>query len=691
MIMEKELLLEIGTEEIPSSFLKPTQAKMEELMSAMLERERIGWEKIETYSTPRRLTLLVRNASERQKDRINKVMGPPVRIAFDESGSPTKAAIAFARKNLACVEDLRVEATEKGDYLALASREIGRETQVVLKELLPNFIKQVTFPKTMRWGDKDLRFARPIHWILALWDGQVVSFEVDGVGSANISRGHRFMAPGEFPVKDFQDYLINTEAYNVIVDPMRRKEMIKRQLTEEAARAGGRFYQDEELLDTVTHLVEYPFSICGSFEPFFLELPKEVLVMVMREHQRFFPVEDPSGKLLPRFIAVSNTRPRSAEIVRIGNERVLRARLADAKFFFDEDRKKPLSHYVENLKNVVFITGLGTFYDKVLRIRTLAEFLMDRLDPDKKGIVNQAAFLCKADLVSQMVYEFPALQGVMGREYASLAGEPYEVSRAIYEHYLPRFSGDGLPQTLVGCVLALADRIDTIMGCFGIGLTPTGSEDPYALRRQTLGIIQIILGNSLRISLKAIINRAIQELREKIQRKPEEVGQTANSFFRSRLQNLLLSQGYPHDFIETVLSVDLEDLVLLKKKLDALTKFREREDFKALMTGFKRVINILGEKKAGTLDIYLLKEDAEKNLYETYYGLIDKIKVSIDEEDFLEALMEMAKLKPAIDRFFNEVMVMVEDEKIRGNRLALLSQVAGVFAPIGDFSKVKID
>lgn len=689
--MERDLLIEIGTEEIPSSFLEPAQTRMRELMLAMLERERISCDKIETYGTPRRLALLVRNISERQKNRINRQIGPPRHIAFDKSGSATKAAIAFAQKNRARLEDLTIETTEKGDYLALVSQECGGESKAVLQETLPIFIKQIPFPKTMRWADKDIRFARPIHWILALFGEEVIPFEVDGIKSANMSKGHRFMSAGEFPVKDFHDYMVKTDDHKVIVDQVRRKELIKQQLKALAESIGGRVYQDEELLDIVTNLIEYPFSICGSFEPIFLELPKAVLVMVMREHQRFFPVEGESGELLPNFMAVSNTRPRNAETVRIGNERVLRARLADAKFFFDEDQKKSLNKSVENLKNVVFITELGTFYEKVSRIRSLAEYLIGRLNPDKKAAVQRAAFLCKADLVSQMVYEFPKLQGIMGREYASRTGELPEVSRAIYEHYLPRFSGDDLPECLEGSVIAIADRIDTITGCFGIGLMPTGSEDPYALRRQALGIIQIILGKSLRIPLQEIMDRAINELKDKINRKPAEVLEDVRLFFRARVQNLFLSQGYPYDLIEAVLTGELEDLVITKKKLEALVKFRERTDFKTLMVGFKRVINILRNHEAAPLDPGLLKEDAEKNLYSSYVQVREHAARSTAQEDFLEALQAMSKLKPAIDRLFDEVMVMVEDDKIRGNRLALLWLITAIFSSIGDFSKVQID
>ncbi|MFA4910815.1 MAG: glycine--tRNA ligase subunit beta [Desulfobacteria bacterium] len=687
--MSKELLLEIGTEEIPSGFVPKALKDMKELIEKELKNLRIGFGEIKTLGTPRRLVLYIDHMSDKQEDTYAEIIGPSKKVAFDENGNPTKAAIGFARAQGVNPSDLQQVSTLKGEYLAVRKKEMGNDTKGVLSSILPRFITSIPFPKSMRWGDSSIRFVRPIHWILCIFNGEIVPFKMDNIESGNQSFGHRFMSPGPFKVQDFNHYIQHLRDAYVIIDPIERKEKIKETISQSAAAVSGKVLEDDDLLDNVTYLVEYPTAIVGRFEQGFLNLPSEVLISSMREHQKYFSIVDDADSLIPCFIAVNNTLAKDPEIVVRGNERVLKARLSDARFFFKEDQKIHFSERVHHLKEVVFQSELGTFYEKVMRFQKMAEYLALEIMPELKETTKKAALLCKADLTSGMVGEFPKLQGVMGREYALLSGEAVEVATAIYEHYLPRFAGDILPSTHAGAFVSIADKLDTVVGCFGVGLVPTGTSDPYALRRQALGIINIILNKKYPISLKKLIERNIEYLNGKISRDPVMVKEGVLEFFRLRLQYQLTSQGYPYDTIDAVLSLYFDDLADSFERIKALQELKNQPDFKPLAIAFKRASNILSQSHPGGEVVPSLFQDSVENtLFEAYKEIEEYVVKLIAKKRYLDALTKMVQLRKPVDDFFDNVMVMAEDEKTRKNRLAILAEISGLFLKIADFSKI---
>ncbi|OGP54300.1 MAG: glycine--tRNA ligase subunit beta [Deltaproteobacteria bacterium RBG_13_52_11] len=686
--MKKGMLLEIGTEEIPSRFIPQTLEVLREMLHKEMEARRVECGEMLVMGTPRRLTIFA-ELEDQQHPLESERIGPPKSVAFDPQGKPTKAALGFAQKEGVQVEDLEVRATEKGEYLCVRKHEAGRQTREILSVVLPRLITAIPFTKSMRWSDLELRFARPIHWILALFDMEVIPFTLEHLKSDHLTRGHRFLHPEPFTVTGMADYLEGLRQACVIVDPEERRELILREVQEAAQKAGGTPLENKELLEEITYLVEYPVAMSGGFDKGYLELPREVLITAMQHHQRYIPVVDKKGRLLPSFVAVSNTRPRTMEVVRKGNERVLRARLADAQFFFQEDQKRPLEERVEKLKGVIFQAKLGTSYEKVMRIQGLAVKLAQELAPEVKEVVARGALLCKADLVTDMVGEFPQLQGVMGREYALLGGEDPAVAQVIFEHYLPRFAGDELPSTPAGDIVSIADKMDTVIGCFGAGLLPTGTSDPFALRRQTLGVINIILGKGYCFSLRRIIEMGVDLLREKIERPPEEVQADCLAFFRGRFVGLLVAQGYPVDLVEAVLAVQCDDLVDARARVEAVARFRGRPEFEPVAVAFKRVANILkGVDHKGRIDTACFEAPEEQALHGQYQEIEGKFSASIKRGDYEGALAELAKLRPPVDALFEHCMVMAEDKKVRANRLALLGEIAGLFSQIIDFSRL---
>ncbi len=689
--MGKELLLEVGTEEIPARFTPKALENLAELMKKELAALEVSFGEVRTLGTPRRLVLWIGDVGEFQKDTVERKLGPPKHLAFDDGGKPTRAAEGFAKTQGLRVEDLETVATEKGEYLCTVRREKGEKTSDLLKESLPRVITSVPFLKSMRWGSSGLRFVRPIHWILALFDGQVIPFCLEDIESGDVTYGHRFMSPGSFRVKGFGDYLKKARRASVVVDPGERKSMIERGIHEAAGRVSGKILLNQELLEEVTYLVEYPVVVLGDFEKDFLSLPKDVIVHAMEDHQRYFPVVDTGGKLLPHFVCVCNTQAVDMGVVRRGNERVLRARLSDARFFFNKDIEVPLEKRVEDLKDVIFQAKLGTSYDKVMRIRALSRFLARKLGPDVEGSVDRAALLCKADLVTGMVGEFPGLQGIIGREYALLSGEPQEVADAIHEHYLPAFVGDRLPSSAIGSFISIADKIDTITGCFSVGLIPTGAGDPLALRRQALGILNILVEKQVPISLKEIIGKSIESLKEKSELPLKEVGESVLEFFRQRFQNLLISKGTPHDAVEAVLGVDFDDVADCQERIAALVEVRKAKEFLPLAVAFKRVVNISRDHTFREIIPSLFREDAEKRLYGSFLEISERVGHLLRARDYRQALVELTQLKEPVDRFFDHVLVMEKDRKIRDNRLALLGLIADLFSQIADFSKISTE
>ena len=686
--MSNELLFEIGTEEIPAGFLSKAVVDMEEIIRKSLTEKRIAFNGIRCLATPRRLVLHIADLAARQDDQTIEKLGPAKKAAFDENGQPTKAALGFARGQGMEVSQLETITTEKGEYLGARKTIPGQQTSDLLPEILREFMLSIPFRKSMRWGNCDLRFARPVHWILAIYGGSVIPVKIEDIESGNTSYGHRFMSPNPFTVTGFEDYLCKTRENFVIADPEERKKLILEEARKAAAEAGGELFYTEDLLETVSFIVEYPVIVRGGFDETYLKLPKDVLTTTMISHQKYFPVVNKEGKLMPYFVAVSNTRPRDITVVARGNERVLRARLADASFFFEEDKKVPLENRVESLKKVVFHTLLGTSHKKVMRFRKLAVKIASKVKPSAKKNVDRAALLAKADLESLMVGEFSELQGIMGREYALLAGEKPEIASAVYEHYLPVVAGGDLPETDEGAIVGIADKIDTIVGFFAVGIPPTGTADPYALRRQALGVINIILSKGYALSLHFLIDETLASLKDVLKKPAEEIKQDVLEFFKGRLQNQLISQGYAYDTVDAVLSTDIDDFVQVIEKIKALQSFRQNPEFEPISIAFKRVDNILKDFHNGQVDVNLLVHEAEIKLFSSFDSIKTRVEKGISEKDFHAALNKLAALRPPVDNFFDHVMVMDKDEKVRINRLSLLAEISALFHKIADFSKI---
>ncbi|MFZ5649833.1 MAG: glycine--tRNA ligase subunit beta [Bacillota bacterium] len=689
----KDFLLEIGTEEMPARFVGPALEQLKDLAERLLRDKRIGFGRAQALGTPRRMAVYIAGLSESQEPLVKEVKGPALKVAYNPAGEPTPAALGFARSQGVDIKDLVVKPVGPVEYVFAMKREEGGPTGAVLAEISPELVSGLHFPKPMRWGDLEFRFARPIRWILALYGREVVSFSLAGVQSGNITYGHRFLSKGAIGITDPGDYFKKIRKAFVIVDPVERKEIIARQVQEVAQAEKGIAGKDEELLDEVTNLVEYPFAFSGSFDQSYLRIPKEVLVTAMREHQRYFPVTAPDGSLLARFIAVRNGVSEHIETVRAGNEKVLRARLADAAFFWDEDQKTTLEERVPSLEKIVWQESLGTVYDKVERITSLALHITESLGAGEVlPVVRRASRLAKADLVTNMVYEFPELQGIMGREYALKSGEPPEVARGIFEHYLPRFAGDMLPSTMVGRILSLADKFDTLTGCFAAGIQPTGSQDPYALRRQALGICNIILDGELVLSVGEIAARAYGGYAGKVSLKVgrESVLSDLEEFFRQRIRGLLVERGYAYDIVDAVLAAGTDDILGVLMRADALGRFREEPAFDAVITAYNRANN-LSKKHAGIGVLPdLLQNPAEKELYQRLAGVRQEVENLLEKRDYSGALRRMAALREPVDNFFDAVMVMVEDESVRDNRLALLKNVAVLASPLADLSKIVV-
>ncbi|MGA1867311.1 MAG: glycine--tRNA ligase subunit beta [bacterium] len=693
--MGKELFIEIGTEEIPARFISNAMEEMGRTFAQLLEKNRIAYHKVTPLATPRRLILVVDQCADKQSELVRKVMGPARSVCFDDNGKPTRAAIGFAKGKGVNVDDLKVEKVpNKGEYCVAYVREQERESFELFQELIPQWIVSLSFPKLMRWGSGELKFVRPIHWILALLGGEIVPFTLDGMNSGNKTYGHRFLHPSEITVRDQASYMESIRKAHVMPDPEERRRTILQQAEELASSLGARLFHDEGLLEQVTNLVEYPTALCGSFDKKYLQLPQQVLTTSMIDHQKYFPLLDKKGAILPRFIIISNMPKNNGEVVVRGNERVLRARLQDAEFFFKEDKKIRLCDRVANLQLVVFHERVGSLYDKVLRLKELAVFIAHKVLPHSNASfvenLQRAAQLCKTDLLTQMVGEFPNLQGIMGRIYALADGEPSIVAQAIEEHYLPRFSGDTLPQSLEGSILSVAEKMDNMVSCFALGLIPTGSEDPHALRRQTLGIILITLAQGMPLLWEELISYSIDLLPSRLKGDKDVLEEKIKSFLEQRLENFFLAKEYAYDLIDAVIMTRSYNPILMQKQLDALVTLRQRPEFTDILIPFKRVINILPSKQneLSAPDPTLFREAAETALHEKFQNSLGSLEEKIERGDYLKALEEMTTLKEPIDTFFDKVLVMDQDEGVRNNRLSLLWSIGKIFLKIADFSKI---
>jgi glycyl-tRNA synthetase beta chain len=686
--MGKELLLEIGTEEIPAAFLPKAITDMEDMIRKILSEKRIGHGAVRAMATPRRLCLYLAEVAEKQEDQLVEKMGPAKRVAFDENGNPSKALAGFARGQGMNIADLISVTTEKGEYLCARKMIAGEETKALLPEILAKFIPSIPFKKSMRWSDLELRFARPIHWVVALFGGEIVPFRIENIASGRETRGHRFMSPEPVAVKDYKDYLVKTREKFVIVDPDERRKVILEAADKAAAGVGGKVLRNDELLEVVTFLIEYPTAVCGSYDASYLELPAEVLITSMMSHQKYFPVVDDKGKLMPYFITINNTLARDPSVVARGNEKVIRARLSDARFFFQEDRKISLDKRVEDLQKVVFHSQLGTSFEKVQRFRKLAAYIAKQVNPALLATADRAATLAKADLDTQMVGEFSELQGVMGREYALIAGENPVVAKAIYEHYLPIAAGGELPATDEGAIVSIADKIDTIVGFFGVNLIPTGTADPYALRRQALGIVNIILDKKYPLLLDGLVDESLRILGDLLKKPAAQVKAEVLEFFKARFENQLISQGHPYDVVDSVLATGISDITRTFKKIEAMESFKNHVDYAPLAVAFKRAGNIIKDFHGGSINPAIFETDEERVLFEAFEALKRKAATLIDNDDYQGALMEMALLRKPVDAFFESVLVMAKDDKIRYNRLSLLEEIFVFFRRIADFSKI---
>ena len=685
-----DVILEIGTEEIPSDYLDNGLKELKNISRKYLEENRLDFHgDITTYGTPRRLILVVKGLSSRQGNLEREIIGPPKNIAYDENGNPTKVAMGFAKKNGASVSQLVSVITKKGEYIAINSVIEGKPSIEVLSVILPEIIQSIPWPKSMRWGDVGFIFVRPIHWIMAMLDEEVIPFTLAGIESGNYTYGHRFMSPDLLKIKNINDYFTSIKQANVIVKPEERRKMVAQNVEKACAPVSGSILEDDELLSTVTNMVEHPYASLGSYDPRFLELPENVLTTSMRKHQKYFSVVDEKGNLMPYFVAVNNTKPKKESIVSHGHERVLNARLSDAQFFFQEDRKKPLSDRLEELKRVVFHQKLGTLYEKVERFTRIAEYLTEIISSENIENTRQACKLCKCDLVTLMVSEFPSLQGTMGEIYANLDGNPKDVCLAISDHYLPVQAESKLPESLTGLIVGLADRMDTIIACFAVGLDPTGTADPYALRRKSLGIIRLIRGKKIKIPLKDFVIRSSNILNETITFNAEEVEEKVLNFIRDRFKNMLLHEEIPLDYIDAVISTDFNFLHQIYKKINALKKFRSSsQEFESLVLSFKRIMNILkGFSETSSVTPELFEDKVEESLWNAFVSSKDNAEDEIATENYFDALNMIARLSEPINEFFNQVMVMADDKDVRKNRLSMLKELSNLFLKLADFSK----
>ena len=683
--MSKTLLLEIGTEEVPAHVMPGILSQLKENAAKTFEELRIEYKNIKTLGTPRRSALLVEGLAEQQADLSKENRGPAVNIAFDADGNPTKAAQGFARGQGVKPEEL----VTKDGYVYAMVHEKGGQTVDLLGETLKGLVDGLNFPNNMHWADLDYKFIRPLRWLVALYGQDVIDFEVANVKSGRTSRGHRFLSEGDFEIANADDYVEACRKASIIVDQNERCEMIRQQIAEVAAANGGQAEVNEDLLEEVLYLVEYPTALCGKFDEKYLALPAEAVITPMRDHQRYFPVLK-DGQLLPLFITIRNGGKEHLETVQHGNERVLRARLEDAQFFFDEDRKKTLEQHGEKLKTVVFQDGLGTIYDKALRLEVLAGYIADAIganEQDKKDAVR-AAKLAKADLVTGMVTEFTELQGVMGREYALLDGETKAVAQAIDEHYMPRFAGDSQPASVAGRIVSLADKIDTIVGTFSRGLIPTGSQDPFALRRQALGIVNMLKEAQYHISLSQLVAKAMELLKIADAGQQAKLQNDVADFMKLRLKNVLADAGIRYDVVDAVF-VTVDDIYGVFLRAQAVNE-AVKQDMEKTIQAFVRTGNIArkAEEVQAAVEAGLWAEQVEKDLYKAYEAAASKVEKEVAAQDYAGAIATLSQLAAPIDAFFDGVMVMDKDEKIKNNRLGLLKLVDNLVCQVADFSKI---
>lgn len=685
----KNVIIEIGTEELPPKALKKLSDAFSNGIIDRIKQAGLSFSDFKSYATPRRLALFIDNLECNQEDQIIDRKGPALKAAYDKDGNPTKAAEGFARSCGTTIDQVDKLETEKGSWLFYKVTKKGKNAA----ELLPEFVQQsldaLPIPKRMRWGSSKVEFVRPVHWVLMMLGEEVIDTTILDIKSSNSTRGHRFYANQDMAIKCPEEYKTTLiEQGKVIPDFNERRKIIKEKVIAVADSLNGKAIINEDLLNEVTGLVEWPVPLSGDFEESFLEVPQEALISSMQDHQKYFPVVDKDGKLLPHFITVANIDSNDPEAVKSGNERVIRPRLADAAFFWSQDRKHKLDSHIEKLKTVVFQNKLGTVFEKSCRVSELAKVIAEQIDADPEKAAR-AAVLAKCDLMSDMVGEFPDLQGIMGRYYATHDGEDAEVANAIEQHYLPKFAGDSLPTCKIASTLALADRIDTICGIFSIGQLPTGDKDPFALRRAALGIIRILTENGYDLDLKQLLTTAAEQLPGEIDQ--EKTVTEVYGFIIDRLKGYYLEKGISANVFDAVQSTSPAELTDFEKRINACVEFSKLNESESLAAANKRIKNILKKVEddiADTIDSELLQEDAEKQLAEAIATAEQKVTPLFADREYTKALTELAELRTTIDAFFDNVMVMTDDAAIKGNRIAMLNKLANMFMQAADISRL---
>jgi glycyl-tRNA synthetase beta chain len=689
--MEKsELVIELGVEEIPASMLEDAARQFADLVLELLRAQRLSAGEITRWFTPRRIILGVQDIPTRQDDLVETITGPPKSVAYDHAGAPTKAALAFAQKNGVSLSRVRVAPTPKGEYLTIDRKVRGERTQRLLARLLPAAIAKIQFPKTMHWSPDHFRFARPLRWIVAIFGGKTVRFSIADVSSSNFTVGHRFLGKSRIAVDSLSSLKEKLRENCVLVDPGERRAKIESGLQRAAAACGGRLLDDPDLLQTVVNLNEAPSIVCGAFEERFLSLPKEILITVMREHQKYFSVLDHGGQLLPVFLAIVNLESDSQHIIQTGHERVLRARLADAAFFWSTDRKIPISERENSLQHVLFQVKLGSYFDKTRRMLALVPKVASALGcADLISDLENAAHLCKCDLITEMVKEFTDLQGIVGGLYARAEGYPDAIWQAVYEQYQPKSTNAPSPDSKTGAILALVDRLDTVCGCFSVGLIPSGSGDPFAVRRQANGILKIIFDHRLSISLQDMIQWSLAAYAFQA----DDLSSALREFFEGRLRFLFEEMGFAYDCINAVLAAGFDNPLDALERLRALQALRQEADFLSLASNFKRVVNILSQAEdcGGEPDQTLFRDPAETALWQCYLRVRPEVESARENHDYDAALRALASMRGVVDAFFKEVMVMDEDPVLRHNRISLLFFISQLFRSIADISRIVIE
>lgn len=690
---KRDFLFEIGLEEMPARFVTDSMNQLQEKVKNWLETNQLAYENIHAYSTPRRLSVVVEGLVERQEDVTLEAKGPAKKVALSADGEWSKAAQGFTRGQGLTVNDIYFKEINGVEYVHVQKHVEGKETKEILSSIA-SVATSLHFPKNMRWADEDLRYVRPIKWLIALFGEEVIPVEIVKVKSDRISSGHRFLG-GQVELKDAGSYVEEMLSSYVIVDAAERKEAIRKQLSIIGEENGWNIPVDEDLLEEVNNLVEYPTALFGTFESEYLSLPEEVLITSMKEHQRYFPVKSAEGTLLPYFVTVRNGNHENLDIVARGNEKVLRARLSDAAFFSKEDEKLVIEEAVKKLDKIVFHEEIGTTGDKVRRVQTIATDLSELLSVDNETLqhVQRAASIYKFDLVSHMVYEFPELQGIMGEKYAVAKGESPVVAKAINEHYMPRSAEDQTPASDVGAILSIAEKMDTIVGFFAIDVIPTGSQDPYALRRQASGIIQTIINKQWSLSLEKFILSVVERYAEKgiAKKDARAILEDLLAFFKLRLKNNLSERGVRYDIVDATLELPLENICATVKKAETLDSKKNETNFKETMESLSRVCNI-AKKATDSVDVQegLLKQAEEQELYKQYTEKKERVLQAAAAQDFVSAYDELASFKPAIDAFFDNIMVMTDDEAIKTNRLALMDNLSKLISIFGNVNGILV-